>query len=233
MSTPGFEHAICRTKHHYTKHVTPRLLEVLCNILWYPVDDILWTTYCGWYAVGDILWVTNHILWVTYVPTGYTHRIYYVVHRIYPQDIKMGSSTGYNSCHPQDNIQCLTTDRKSGWHERNPSMGNGYPARTTTRYKTIARGGKKIRAGLPPKGKVRKPRRFRPGTLALREIRKYQKSTELLIRKLPFQRLVRQVVQSLEPQLGYQLRFQSLVLEALQEGTCLDSVMICVYISNV
>jgi histone H3 len=33
--------------------------------------------------------------------------------------------------------------------------------------------------------------RFRPGTRALFEIRKYQKSTDLLIRKLPFQRLVR------------------------------------------
>ena len=32
--------------------------------------------------------------------------------------------------------------------------------------------------------------RFRPGTVALREIRKYQRSTELLIRKLPFARLV-------------------------------------------
>lgn len=38
---------------------------------------------------------------------------------------------------------------------------------------------------------VKKPHRFRPGTVALREIRKYQKSTDLLIRKLPFQRLVR------------------------------------------
>ena len=45
----------------------------------------------------------------------------------------------------------------------------------------------------PTDGKVRKPRRFRPGTVASREIRRYQKSTELLIRKLPFQRLVREV----------------------------------------
>ena len=37
----------------------------------------------------------------------------------------------------------------------------------------------------------KKTHRFRPGTVALREIRKYQKSTDLLIRKLPFQRLVR------------------------------------------
>ena len=37
----------------------------------------------------------------------------------------------------------------------------------------------------------RKKKRFRPGTVALREIRKYQRSTDLLIRKLPFSRLVR------------------------------------------
>ena len=40
---------------------------------------------------------------------------------------------------------------------------------------------------------VKKVHRFRPGTVALREIRKFQKSTELLIRKLPFQRLVREI----------------------------------------
>lgn len=38
--------------------------------------------------------------------------------------------------------------------------------------------------------------RFRPGTVALREIRRYQKTTELLIRKLPFQRLVREIAGS-------------------------------------
>ena len=42
-------------------------------------------------------------------------------------------------------------------------------------------------------GGVKKPHRYRPGTVALREIRKYQKSTELLIRKAPFQRLVREI----------------------------------------
>ena len=45
------------------------------------------------------------------------------------------------------------------------------------------------------KGAVKKPRRrrYRPGTVALREIRRYQKSVELLIRRLPFQRLVREI----------------------------------------
>ena len=54
-----------------------------------------------------------------------------------------------------------------------------------------SRGGFKPRA--PRSGGVKKPHRYRPGTVALREIRRYQKSTELLIRKLPFQRLVREI----------------------------------------
>ena len=64
-------------------------------------------------------------------------------------------------------------------------------------------------------GKVRKPRRYRPGTLALREIRKYQKSTELLIRKLPFQRLVREIVYEMKDK---SYRFTPQGLLALQEA---------------
>ena len=82
------------------------------------------------------------------------------------------------------------------------------------RYRTHTyRDGRKIKVPLPPKGGVRKPYRFRPGTVALREIVKYQKSTELLIRKIPFQRLVREVCRTVNPE----LRFQSLALLALQE----------------
>ena len=66
------------------------------------------------------------------------------------------------------------------------------------------------------RGRVHKPRRYRPGTVALRQIRRYQKSTELLIRKLPFQRLVREVVAEMYPTLG--LRMQSTALYALQEA---------------
>ncbi|AES59636.1 core histone H2A/H2B/H3/H4 [Medicago truncatula] len=54
---------------------------------------------------------------------------------------------------------------------------------------------KAARKSAPTTGGVKKPHRYRPGTVALREIRKYQKSTELLIRKLPFQRLVREIAQ--------------------------------------
>ena len=65
-------------------------------------------------------------------------------------------------------------------------------------------------------GKVKKPYRYRPGTVALRQIRKYQKSTELLIRKLPFQRLVKEVCRNLFNNVDY--RFQSTAVLALQEA---------------
>lgn len=66
----------------------------------------------------------------------------------------------------------------------------------------------------PPGPPVKKPHRYRPGTVALREIRKYQKSTELLIRKLPFQRLVREIARTCKPN----VRFQSSAVLALQEA---------------
>ena len=65
-------------------------------------------------------------------------------------------------------------------------------------------------------GGIRKPYRFRPGTVALREIRKYQTSTELLIRKIPFQRLVREIVHQMK---GKDYKFQSTALLALQEAS--------------
>lgn len=61
---------------------------------------------------------------------------------------------------------------------------------------------------------LKKPRRYRPGTVALREIRKYQKSCDLLIQKIPFQRLVREISQDFKSE----LRFQSLAILALQEA---------------
>ena len=64
-------------------------------------------------------------------------------------------------------------------------------------------------------GGVKKPHRFRPGTVALREIRRFQKSTELLIRKLPFQRLVREIASEFKND----LRFQSSAVLALQEAS--------------
>ena len=83
--------------------------------------------------------------------------------------------------------------------------------------KMAKKGGQKA-----PKGGVKKRYRYRPGTVALKQIRQYQKSTELLIRKLPFQRLVREIASNSEviksPLCG-KVRFQSAAIMALQEAT--------------
>merc|ERR1712065_47482 len=63
-------------------------------------------------------------------------------------------------------------------------------------------------------GVKKKKKRYRPGTVALREIRKFQKGSELLIRRLPFQRLVRELAQDIKAN----LRFQSSAISALQES---------------
>ncbi|XP_006817635.1 histone H3.3-like [Saccoglossus kowalevskii] len=59
-----------------------------------------------------------------------------------------------------------------------------------------------------------KPHRYRPGIVALRDIRRYQKSTELLLLKMPFQRLVREITL----QFSKDIRYQSAALGALQEA---------------
>ena len=64
-------------------------------------------------------------------------------------------------------------------------------------------------------GGVKRPHRFRPGTVALREIRRYQKSCEMLILRTPFGRLVREIASEFKSD----IRFQSLALLALQEAS--------------
>ena len=65
------------------------------------------------------------------------------------------------------------------------------------------------------KDKEHKKMRFRPGTVALREIKRYQKSTLMLLPHAPFQRLVRSICSGID----HDLRFQSQALLALQEST--------------
>jgi len=92
-----------------------------------------------------------------------------------------------------------TTVRKSNSGVKKPRKDNAKSSRKTT---TSTPGG------------VKKPHRYRPGTVALREIRKYQKSTDLLIRKLPFQRIVKDIAHEMKND----VRFQSSALMALQEA---------------
>ena len=63
-------------------------------------------------------------------------------------------------------------------------------------------------------GQTKKKHKYRPGTVALREIRRYQKSTELLIRKRPFIRLIREILYKER----IDLRIQAMALNGLQEA---------------
>ena len=91
--------------------------------------------------------------------------------------------------------------------------------RTSQRKPPVGAG----RSGVPAQkstpataeGGVKKPHRYRPRTVALREIRRYQGSTKLLIRKMPFQHLVREIRQDFKTD----LRFQSATIMALQEAS--------------
>ena len=62
---------------------------------------------------------------------------------------------------------------------------------------------------------VKRAHRWRPGTVALREIRKFQQSTSLLVQRAPFQRLVRELAAGQKEG----LRFQSSAVQAIQEAT--------------
>ncbi|XP_032063508.1 uncharacterized protein LOC116501955 [Aythya fuligula] len=116
--------------------------------------------------------------------------------------------------------------KRQGRHQPTPlhsRSGRSLMARTkqTARKSTGGKAPRKqlatkaARKSAPATGGVKKPHRYRPGTVALREIRRYQKSTELLIRKLPFQRLVREIAQDFKTD----LRFQSSAVMALQEAS--------------
>ena len=66
------------------------------------------------------------------------------------------------------------------------------------------------------KSREQMPQRYRPGTVAQWEIRRYQQSTELLIRRAPFDHLVRELVQDLRHG-GHELRISPAAITALQE----------------
>ena len=88
------------------------------------------------------------------------------------------------------------------------------------RKNLATKAGRREASGKILKGKLKKPHRYRPGTVALREIRRYQKSTELLIRKAPFQRLIREIAQEYKSD----LRFKSAAIGGLFEDTNLCAI---------
>ena len=116
----------------------------------------------------------------------------------------------------------LPDNEDDAWFQSHPKLPGSckaphkqpQPETKNTKKGKKAQGGGKT---LPASQKGRqKPHRYQPGTVALREIRRYQKSTELLIRKLPFQRLVREIAQDLGKK---DVPFQSGAIIALQEAS--------------
>ncbi|CDK24778.1 unnamed protein product [Kuraishia capsulata CBS 1993] len=105
----------------------------------------------------------------------------------------------------------------------NRNRGSARNPRTPPSPTTPVRGNRSNLSGLARNmpgdpTNLKRKHRYKPGTVALREIRRYQKSTDLLLRKLPFARLVREVAQDC---IGYDyaLKWQSVAIMALQEAS--------------
>ena len=111
------------------------------------------------------------------------------------------------------------TARKSTGKRRRNQLAANLPRKTLSPEQARKNAAKAVAAaqknlGNPPRtGGLKRPMRYRPRTVALREIRHYQKTMELLIRKLPFNRLVREIAQDFKTD----LRFQAAAIGALQE----------------
>ncbi|KAJ5663672.1 hypothetical protein N7507_004403 [Penicillium longicatenatum] len=108
------------------------------------------------------------------------------------------------------------TEPAAGPAEASPSA-----ARKSTAGKKVTKVKAKRTSNVQPGDPTPTGRRhrYKPGTVALKEIRRYQRSYDLLIAKLPFARLVREVALDLLPaEVGATLRWQSMAIQALQEA---------------
>jgi len=103
------------------------------------------------------------------------------------------------------------TARKSTGPPQNPKKTTNSPAKGRKSLPIPSKSPKNRSVGPGTPGK----RRYRPGTRALMEIRKFQKSTNLLIPKLPFSRLIREIAVKV---CSADMRFQSAAIMALQEA---------------
>ena len=171
-----------------------------------------WTRYHNYYGMTHYLEAacTKQLHWDQEMLRDYTIN--------HAPEVNHQSTTRYVG-HPPP----LPNNDDDAWFHKHPKLpGSGKAQRkqsqpqtkkTTKKGKKVQGGGKTLPASQQGKPK---PRRYRPGTVALREIRHYQKSTELLIRKLPFQRLVREIAQDLGKK---DVRFQSGAIITLQEAS--------------
>ena len=171
-----------------------------------------WTRYHNYYGMNHFLEAacTKQLHW-----DWETLRDYTITHA---PEVNHQSASRHTKNPPP-----LPNNDDDAWFHKHPKLpGSGKAPRkqpqpptkkTKKKGKKAQGGGKKLPASQQGKPK---PRRYWRGTVALREIRRYQKSTELLIRKLPFQRLVREIVQDLGKM---SIRFQSGAIITLQEAT--------------
>ena len=108
---------------------------------------------------------------------------------------------------PEDSSDDSVSSESSGFltHTETPKTGSKKQVFTKKLAAPVAKKQPKTPTKTPPKksrksvgvtpGSVKKARKFRAGTVALREIRSYQRSTDLLIPKLPFSRLIKEIAQ--------------------------------------
>lgn len=120
------------------------------------------------------------------------------------KQVHRSSSSSSSAASPPASSSARSDRRKSKTPQKAPGKrgGKGRMVQEKTRKSSAASGG------------IKKPKRYRPGTVALREIRRYQKTTEFLIRKMPFHRVVREIAQDFKTD----LRFQAAAVAALQES---------------
>ena len=110
----------------------------------------------------------------------------------------------------QNSLFNSTPERKMARTKNTARKGmNGAASRMTKASRNIAAKA----PHKPPSQQLKKKRRFRPGTVTLREIWQYQKSTELLIRKAPFQWVIYKIMRGI----WNDLRIQAAVVWGLQE----------------
>ena len=174
-----------------------------------------WMRYHNWYGMNNVLEAAcaGQLHW-----NRETIRRYILDHAPEVNQV----SAQRNASNPPP----LPSNDDDQWFRCHPKLpGSGKAPRKTPQVKVQPKKTKGVSKATKTKGKKlqasqqgqqKKPRRYHPGTVALREIQRYQKSTELLIRKLPFQRLVQELAQDLGKM---NVRFQSRAIMALQEAS--------------
>ena len=161
------------------------------------------------------------------------------------------SASGLQGARPTKE-KALAVARKSmpsaaapGSPKQRPYVGGKSPKKQMTARKSFPRGNIPRNSGTSPSRRQSSGtpgrRKYRPGTVALRQIRQFQKTTDLLIPRLPFSRVVKEIAQDLAGRYNIQgLRFQSAALMALQEAAEAymvslfeDTVLCCVHARRV